>query len=155
MSNDKLQKWALMAEIIGAVAVVFSLIYVAFELNENTRVLQATSRTELASQDIVYLSSALDPTILANAVAKNESGQELTPLEESQLSQREHLNFRIFENAFYQKSIGALEERQWERYEGIINVLICNNRFVQRMWDSSRAFEPEFSQAVNTIRQSC
>lgn len=155
MNNEKLQNWALIAEIISAIAVVLSLIYVALELSENTRVLEATSRTELASQDITYLSSALDSTILANAVAKREAGQELSPLEESQMMQREHLNFRIFENAHYQRQIGALEERQWQRYEGIIRVLICNNRFVQQMWDRNRAFQPEFAQIVNNIRQEC
>ena len=155
MENQQLQKWALIAEIIGAFAVVLSLIYLAFEVNENTRVLEASSRQELASQDIAYLSSALDSTILAGAIAKTRSGQELTPLEESQMTERQHLNFRVFENAFYQTQIGALEESEWERYEGIIRALICNNRYAQKMWDRNMTFQPGFRQTVDMLGQEC
>ena len=55
MSNDRLQKWALIAEVIGAVAVVISLIFVGIELRSNTEATRAATREAINQKDIDFL----------------------------------------------------------------------------------------------------
>ncbi len=156
MAHRTLQEWAQIAEIAAAIAVVGSLAYVAYELRENTRALEATSRQNLAGQDLAYISSALDSSVVARAHAKNQAGEELSYLEMSQLAERQHLNFRIFENAYYQFSIGALEESEWERYERIIRIVICNNHPANEMWRAYKSgFTPEFQDVVDETLAEC
>lgn len=57
MNNENLQRWALIAEIIGGIAVVLSLIFVGFQIQQsseetamNTRALEATAYQNLIAQ---------------------------------------------------------------------------------------------------------
>lgn len=160
------ERWRTAIEGIGIAAVVVSLALVVYELRENTKALEATSRQELAAQDLAYISSALDSSIVAVAYAKRQAGEELTHLEMSQLAERQHVNFRIFENAYYQFSVGALEESEWGRYLHIIEILMCETDApIDHVPDSDPAhimwarygkgFTPEFAEVVNRTIQRC
>ena len=50
MAKKQLSDWAAIAEIIGAVAIVFSLLYVGFEIQRNTKVGLASNRQEIAAR---------------------------------------------------------------------------------------------------------
>ena len=57
MNNENLQRWALVAEIVGGIAVVLSLVFVGFQIKQsseetamNTRALQATAYQNLIAQ---------------------------------------------------------------------------------------------------------
>ena len=57
MNNENLQRWALVAEIVGGIAVVLSLIFVGLQIKQsseetalNTRALQATAYQNLIAQ---------------------------------------------------------------------------------------------------------
>jgi len=158
MTRRTLQDWASIAEIVGAFAIVISLAYVAYEIRENTRALEATSRQSLADQDLEFIGSALDSSVVAVAYAKYWAGQELSNLEMSQLIEREHLNFRIFENAFYQYSIGAIAESEWQRYVQIIDVVICDGMKdpATQMWQRyGPSFTPDFRIVVDETVGDC
>lgn len=158
MVRRTLQDWASIAEIVGAFAIVISLAYVAYEIRENTRALEATSRQSLADQDLEFISSALDSSVVAVANAKYWAGQELSNLEMSQLIEREHLNFRIFENAFYQYSIGAVAESEWQRYVQIIDVVICDvmRDPATQMWQRyGPSFTSDFRNVVDETVGDC
>jgi hypothetical protein len=158
MARRTLQDWASIAEIVGAFAIVISLAYVAYEIRENTRALEATSRQSLADQDLEFIGSALDSSVVAVAYAKYWAGQELSNLELSQLIEREHPNFRIFENAFYQHAIGAIAESEWQRYVQIIDVVICDAMKdpATQMWQRyAPSFTPDFRNVVDEIVADC
>jgi hypothetical protein len=154
--KGSLQDWASLAEIVGAVAIVVSLVYVATEIRENTKALNATSRQSLGDNDLTYFSTAIDSTIVAVAKDKFFRGEEITSLEMSQLKERQHLNFRIFENAYSQYRLGAVEEKEWDRYSRIISLNICDYLPARLMWAEVRTgFETEFMAVVDEIGDSC
>ena len=156
MSRRTLQDWASIAEIIGAVAIVISLVYVAFEIRENTKALQATSRQALSDNDLTYFATAIDSRIVAQARDKLFNGEELSSLELSQLKERQHLNFRIFENGYSQFLLGAIETKEWERYSRVIRINICEYLPAQVMWEDVRnGFDPSFRKVVDEIRNDC
>jgi len=156
MRKFSLQDWASIAEILGAAAIVISLIYVAYEIRENTMALWVASRQALAAGDLTYFQTAIDPSIVAQGLAKDRQGVELSDLEESQLIQRQALNYRIFEHAACLNRMGALEPVEWERYSRIIQNNICNRKYAQDMWDRThKTYDLEFVEIVENARRQC
>ena len=156
MARRKLEDWAKIAEIVASIAVVLTLGYLAYEVRQNTRVMEANARQQSAAQDLAYVATALDPSVIARAVAKRDEGEELTSLEHSQLVYQQYMNFLIFENAYYQFRKGVLETGEWERYRHIVQVLICGHEPAIEMWTQFQiGFVPEFRGLVSEIQQSC
>ena len=80
-----------------------------------------------------------------------------TDLEESQLVQRQALNYRIFEHAASLRRMGALTPIEWERYSRIIEFNICNRQHAQVMWSRRvpATYDPEFVEIVESARRRC
>ena len=155
MVRRTLQDWASIAEITGAVAIIFSLLYVGYELRENTRAIEAQTRQGFSAQDMIFFETALDSSVVAIAVAKHQAGEELSYIEQSQLETREHLNFRIFEHAFYQFKKETLEADEWDRYARIIRTK-CTDLPALSMWSMLKeSFQPDFRQFVDDAIAKC
>ena len=65
MDYRNLENWARIAEIVGAFAIVVSLVYGALELRESNRMLQVSSRQVLSEQDLKFYETAIDPQVVA------------------------------------------------------------------------------------------
>ena len=154
MAHLSLQDWANIAQVVGGLAVIVSLAYVAYELRQNTVARETGARQQFGSLDLAYLAASLDPAVVARALAKQEQGEQLSSLEFSQLRHRQHVNFRVFENAHYQYKRGALDEGEWTRYREIIRVVICNDEPARSMWNDFW-FAAEFRAVVDEIRAGC
>ena len=150
-----------LGELLGAIASVVLLAYIAIQirhssktLEHNTRAMQAATRQAFTAQDQAYLCSALDARVLAVAVAKLEAGDELSPVELSQLIGRQHVNFRVFESAFSQHQRGVLDEGEWERYRRIIGFLMRADGPTRQMWTGMRElFHPDFVVEVESLTE--
>ena len=148
-----------LGELVGAIASVVLLAYIAVQirhssknLEQNTRAIQASTRQAFTAQDQAYLCSALDPSVLAVAVAKLEAAEELSPVELSQLVGRQHVNFRVFESAFSQHQRGVLDTGEWERYRIIIRFLLSADEPAREMWAGMKQlFHPDFITEVESI----
>jgi len=114
MENQQLQKWALIAEIVGGVAVVVTLMLLVIEVNQNTETLKAATYDSLVADLGEWrLGNARNDSI---ASVLSKSWEEMTP--EEQKRQRDVIVslFFILERAFIQWDAGNLEERDWERF---------------------------------------
>ncbi|WKK65711.1 hypothetical protein [Lutimonas zeaxanthinifaciens] len=152
MIRNKLTFITQIAEIISAIAVVLSLIYVGIQVNQNTKATQSAIRQSVADNDITYLMTSLDNSILAVASYKVENDIELSGVEMSQLVARQHVNFRVFENAFYQYEQELLEPETWTRYRVIILSLITNNPASKKMWiQNENSFTDSFQKEIRQI----
>lgn len=150
MSKLKLSDWANLAEIGAAIGVVVSLIFVGMELRNNTAANEAATRAAVNQKDMQFLSLRIDSSVLARAHAKLESGERLSPLEESQLVHQEYINFVSFENSYYQFRKGVLEEQEWLRHRNIVQLQIERFPYSLKMWEhSGSTFGPEFQELVN------
>ncbi len=148
-----LTEWSDIAQVVSAMAVVASLVYVGLGIHQNTEASRAATRQAIAETDFEYVGATIDPLTLAEAEAKYEAGLDLTPTERFILRERQHLNFRIFENAHYHYLAGLLEEETWERYRWIISRQLALNEAAQRMWVRFGAsFDESFKAEVATIQ---
>jgi len=144
-----------LSQVVSAIAVVFSLIYVAQQIRANTEATRAATRQSIAETDFEFISTVLDPLTLLEAETKLLAGSELAPSEHLALVERQHLNFRIFENAYYQFSTGLLEPETWERYRQIIRVLLFDREPARTMWEQKKhIFDESFRVEVEAIRDS-
>jgi len=148
----QLSELASLAEIAAAIGVIVTLIFVAFELRNNTEATKAATRAAINQKDLDFLSLSVDSSVLAKAMAKAQSGEELSALEESQLVRQEFINFVSFEHSFYQYRKGLLEEPEWFRHRNIIEDQIKHWPPSRTMWELRRnAFTPEFEQLVDNL----
>jgi len=149
MEKHNLSTFSKVSEIISALAVVISLIYVGVQVNQNTKATQAAIRQSIADNDIDYLKTYLDNSIVAVASYKYDSEIGLSTLEMNQLVSQQHVAFRLFENAFYQFEQELLEPETWARYRVIINDLLTNSTPAKKMWiNKNKQFTQSFQEEI-------
>ena len=148
----QLSELASLAEITAAFGVIVSLIFVAFELKSNTEATEAATRAAINQRDLDFLALSIDSSVLANAMTKAQSGEDLSALEESQLVRQEFVNFVLLEHSFYQYRKGLLEEAEWLRHRNIIEDQMKHWPHSRAMWERRHiAFTPEFQRLVDSL----
>jgi hypothetical protein len=153
MPKLSLREWSDISQVVSAAVVVASLVYVGFEIRQNTDASRAATRQSIAETDFEYVGATLDALTLVEAEAKNAVGLELTSTEHFILVERQHLNFRIFENAYYQYQAGLLEAETWDRYRWIISRQLTTNEAARAMWTRfGPGFDESFKAEVAAIR---
>ena len=153
MPRLSLSQWSDLSQVVSAAVVVASLVYVGFEIRQNTEASRAATRQSIAETDFEYVGATLDPQTLVEAEAKHEAGLDLTPTEHFILVERQHLNYRIFENAYYQYRAGLLEDETWDRNRWIISRHFAMNEAARAMWKKyGPSFDESFRTEVEAIR---
>ena len=150
MEMDRLNRWLILGANFG---VVVGLVFLAIELNQNTKATIAAASEEATKQSLDYFALGMDNQVIARARYKHSVGDELSAFEKNQLWWHQYYNFRIFENIFLQYRRGYYEENEWIRYEKIIHFRLTTDPFAQQMWED-RAFSwtKEFKEEGNRIR---
>ena len=136
MKNKKLQKWALGAEIVSAVAVVVTIGFLTFQMMENTNAIQAQTFQELM-RDINNWRSSIREIERSQLMSKwREDGVDGLSKEELDVLRIVYLElWGIYESAFFANERGVLGEDEWGRFEKVI----CRERRTQDnvFWGSS------------------
>lgn len=112
----RLEKWALVAEIIGALAVVISVMYVGFQIRQNSATLQSSS-FQAVSDSISEFTASIgrDPVlthIWISGLGRGHDG--LTEAEWNQFNLLMAAMVRRLENAYFQNAQGFIPLEQWE-----------------------------------------
>jgi hypothetical protein len=81
MTKLRLTDWASLVEMVGAIGVVISLIYVGVQVRANTDEIRATNRQQLIGRAHSATTSASRNPELADAFAQLSEGKELAPAE--------------------------------------------------------------------------
>ena len=84
MRKLTLSEWAEIAEVIGAIAVVVSLIYVGVQVRDNTTEVRASNRQQLVGRAHNATNNVATSPELAGAFAKVAANEQLTPSETMQ-----------------------------------------------------------------------
>ena len=152
MNADSMNRWLTLGANLGVVA---GLVFLAVELNQNTKATIAAASEVATNQSLDYFALGMDNQVIARARYKHSVGEDLSAFEKNQLWWHQYYNFRIFENIFLQFRRGYYEEREWKRYEKIIHFRLTTDPFAQQMWED-RAFSwtREFKEEGNRIRNA-
>ena len=128
-------------EIIAAVLVVVSLGYVALQIRQNTHALQATAAQAYVGNYNTITTQLTDPDL---AVLWRNGMQDFDKMEAGEQIQFSAIIgqlMRVFESAFLQWKVGALENQLWEASERALKDSFMTTGFRQwwqfrRLWYS-------------------
>jgi hypothetical protein len=117
MNNDKWARISVLSELIGAVAVVLSLVYVAIEIRENTQAVQSATYQDLvANSDDFLLTLAQDSALTAIWLRGDENPSSLSDTEAQRYWWIVRTFWRNMEVAFRQHQVGMLGDPEYELY---------------------------------------
>ena len=121
MSRITLAKFAQIAEIVAAVAIVVSLIYVGREVKNNTRAVQGAAMQAVATTDAdALLTIASDSSLSEIIRLGQQDSSQLSPPE----AFRYKLHMRQFwlsmQNIYQQSELGLIDLSVWRSYISVI-----------------------------------
>jgi hypothetical protein len=120
MRKLQLSEWASVAEVISAIAVVVSLLYVGYQVNQNTKETRAANRQQLVDRAQSALVAAATSPELAGAVSKAANGTKLSQLELSQYGFFVRGMLKDMEEAYLLYQEGRLDETYWETRAAVV-----------------------------------
>lgn len=126
MPKVSLGEWASIAEVIGAVAIVISLIYVGLEINQNTTEVRESNRQELVNRSFHATGRVATNPSLATAFQKVSAGDELDPVEELQYTFFVRSMIYDIQEAFLLHKEGRLSEEYWRTRVNIFTSYMQN-----------------------------
>ena len=130
MQEASLRKYALVAEIVSAVAVVVSLIFVALQIKDNTDAVRAATYDDILSDHIQWrMTIASSPALNETMVKDFTDSAPLTPTEEQTRSWVAQAAWQIYERAYFARKYQTLGDSEWERYEAAICRTFLNRDF--------------------------
>lgn len=113
-----LEQWSFLAQIISAIAVIASLIFVGFQLKQATSAIRATSSQAHSALYTDLVSSIIDNGDFARAWSIGlERPQELTEAEWVRFVAYASALFRLYESSRVQWLNGRLDEEHWRTIE--------------------------------------
>jgi len=151
--NQKLSDWASIAEIISAVAIVISLVFVGMEIRRNTEAEHLSSYDRLLAEMVNWrMTLAANPETHAAWLSYIEAADpESVDPTVWRIGQTVGTALvQIYERAYYARTYGRIGDAEWSRFQRIM----CNpdSRAIQRLTSPTR--DNRFSQEyLDYVRQ--
>lgn len=150
--NNKLKNIAMIAEIVGGLAVLVTLIILVFQISQSTRAMRA----QTAQNTLIQLMNYSD-YLFAGPPDRLDVFQQLTP-ELEDITTIDSSAFPIFrrlmyvyDNAYYQFQQGTLDDDVFSRYRRGIDDF-SNRRWFPGYWEiDKRSFTDSFQLYVENI----
>ncbi len=142
------------AELLGAIGVIGSLVYLARQIRDGQRALRAGTYQQFIQHHSEVLRWAMDDPAREQAVRLGMN--DFTRLSEEDAFR---FNFwmngvgQVFDNAYYQYRVGMLDAEMWQKHYGDVRGLF-QSPGVGEWWRTSRIrpnFSPEFVALVEEI----
>ena len=130
-----------LANIVGVVVIVATLIYLAIQTKQNTDAIQSSVRQAMLSEDVELLQNVIERPFLNNRT-------NLTPEQEVQVTAQLIAFIRTRESHWLQYRSGVLDEATWLSYRSAMPVSVFNSAFGRKVWQTHQ-FDEEFVESVN------
>ena len=127
-------------EIVGAVGVVISLIYLAVQIRQNTRAMKAQSAREAVAAMRDFNKSMVEDPEISRIFRRGAEG--LTNLNEEERARFGHILFNFFKTAeelHYQYLQGTLDPHIWESWKTVISLYSTSPGFSE-YWEMRKSF---------------
>jgi len=148
--NVRLQKYALLAEIIGGVSIAASLLFVGFQIKQNSITVQAQTRLAMTEQARDNIKHSREAMILERN-ATYIRVDEVTLEEIIDADMNINLMRRGAENVFYQDRVGTFSEQEFEGYKNFYMQQFSSARFQDHWAIEKTIFSKDFQNDVDNI----
>ena len=122
MNELSLTEWAALGEILATVGVVISIVFLAYEVNRNSGILQATNDNLLYELLGAVSSEVIGSSELASVIVKLEKDQELSDVESTRYTFYLLRLIDLWEMAFDRHSQGLLADDKWASWDRSLEV---------------------------------
>ena len=146
-----LKEYALAAEIIGAIAVVISLIYVGVSVNQNTNAVMVANHQALVALDQATTDWFKDPDFAAAYIISLGDAHKLSPVQQAQFSSYLADKFNAWEFAFLTHESGMMEDNIWQGWDGHYRTLLKQSGGRWFWGEGREGFSPAFRAYLDTI----
>ena len=137
--SESLDRAAKIAEIIGAIAVVLGLIFVGFEIQENTGAQRFSTTQSLISDYVQALDSLDDKESMCIWMQGMNDFDSLSVVDQGRWSTRMLRIWRPWEQMYYASLDGNVDMRVFESMEGLLMTQTSLKGF-GAYWKSRRSF---------------
>ena len=140
-----LEQLSYLAEIIGVVLIVVSLVYVAQQLRQNTEMARVASADQGVQRDFDIVSPLLESKELAEAWVIGESDfEKLDAADQSRLIFFERRALVWWHHCYQLRQKGLYSDADWQSTVGIIRA-VGHRQALRASWDAFRdSFETAF-----------
>ena len=142
----KSDRWRILVEGTGLIAIVLSIIFLAFEVRQNTQTMRAAAiqgATDVARQQLLML--VTDREAHRIEMLGHENPEQLTPEERRRYVYMIRSFWFGMQGLYRQRQLGVLPEEEWNVMTGVICSELSTPG-VQSLWSEQRqdALIPEF-----------
>ena len=131
---------AAVAEILGAMAVIGSLLFVGVQIRSNTRTTQVAATHNLTNTFLTVLKTIADDPELTRIWL--QQSQDTSDLSVSDLERMLIVNVMVlkaFEDAFYHHQMGQMSDEVWDGWQAFI-LTIFRYPGIRRYWEHRKYF---------------
>ena len=149
MGTEQIQNWANISEIVGAVAVVASLIYLAIQIRQSNALARAGTRQVMMQMGQNELGKVVDDPSMWDLFTKNE----LTRPEKIRLHSMLLANLRQRDFEWAEQQEGTIDPKIAASYAGILTLVLGTER-TRKWWDvhgHSHTFDGAFVDFVDRL----
>lgn len=148
MPRERIEIFALLAEIVGAMAVVVSVVYLAMEISDNTSELQSQGHFHALSLAQRPLELLIADRELAGIVETGYTAPEqLSDTDWHRFSMYQIMAFNAWEYLYYANQSGSIPENLWAGADAYYRELIRDRPALRRFWNE---YEHSFDEPFNT-----
>ncbi len=138
-------------EIVGALAVVVSLIYLATQIRQNTKVARSSMRHGITDSAMVGGRVLAENDQLAALLHSHINGADLEPHQYLRLQSLAYMTTRNWENIHYQYLSGMLTNDEWRAFRANLKALYQTNLW-QDYWSREEGiYTDAFRNEINSI----
>ena len=152
LKKSDLVTWASVAEIIGTIAVVVSLLFVAYSVNRNSAVLQSLNDNLLYDYDNLVLDDIVHDPSFAAILVKRHNNETLSQVEMVRFATHKSRQLNMWELAHDRYYEGLFPEDKWLGWNTTLANVVTQgaDKLPEDEWISIRQeYGPEFASLVD------
>ena len=123
------------AEIIGAIAVVVTLAYLAVQIRDSTQMARSATRQAIAETAMTHGSDLVADKELMAALLKDLKGQDIDEVNWTRLMAHNYITMRHYENIHYQHLAGMIEPDEWRGFRKNLEAVL-EWRSIRQFWEN-------------------
>ena len=149
MDINTLAAWG---EFLGGIAVVVSLVYLASQIRQNSRLLQVSTTVAIANSERESTRAQVDePSLALIWTMESAEFESLPEIEQVRLGTFVALQLSTFHQNYYFQKDGVIRDEVWQAQKRL-NASLFGRAWTQKVWSDSRiSFSDEFGDFMDGL----
>jgi hypothetical protein len=149
--KEKLQEYALLAEIVGGVGIIASLIFVGIQLQQSSDAVKAQTRSQISIAYSQMIQSQRQDQGYISTTIKLRNNESLDEIERLRWELNMGSIMRLAENSFYQYRNGNYSEREFEGERDFWKQYFSSPYNLEVWSKLKNGFSPDFREDIDKL----